>query len=304
MDSWSAITDELLKSVPGNESVFRTCIEQYRQALVSEPGGEYTLYSLEVEDHHHLNLADKAEIIRRALFSFDGTFCHLEHLPPPDNLVPFPNALRAFGHGCSVYLDAGTKVDRGACGELVSYRKFEKFRGEIKRDSPWAMYSDEDLKKKLGSGSVTRDAGLLDALCDDNRKRAFSTLATWVAEHEKEVARNKKHRSQLPDEVRDLLGCPHFHNCELVELRFAEVSVRKPTLADSGGYPPFLPSGGARYGTGRNLRVRGDPRIPGVTGGPELWHEAAAGVTGVRFVGRTGASLMSPFWTEFAESTR
>jgi hypothetical protein len=112
--------------------------------------------------------------------------------------------------------------------------------------------------------------------------------------------------SDLAEQVRDSLGLPHLAGSEVLEVRISEETVRsrrvfkKPTFADSGGYPPFLPSGKTdRYGYARDIASAD----LAARGGPEVWHTAlpAREVSGLRLLGKTSADLRVPLWKKTKE---
>lgn len=258
-------------------------------ALVALPTEDLCLANLAAE--YHLTHDDKMDLLLDTTLNFmDGT--------------QDPRA--ALCAACMRYVDRGDPIVE-EIGELARFIDFQAARKWLlpRRSLPGLLYSlDGTLwKERLSHTEVVRDPEILSQLrgrirgCNDIK--AFSTLASWVD------AQKADSLEELAAIVRDKLGLPHLEEACVLELRIPEAAVRqggnpiqKPTFADAGGYPPFLPS--RRENQCGHARDLSTPE-PEEQGGPEVWHAPldARLASGLRYLGRPSRGLREGRWKSY-----
>lgn len=285
--------EEYLAHFPSDDApALLDAFQRWREALQSLPTRDLPLKSLAAE--YQLSHKEKLRLL------FHVTLHYLHHTNDP---------IRALTSGCLRFIDRGDPIEE-ELGELARFIDFESACQFLLPvcDSEGVYYSlDGRLwREKLSGPAVVRDPALLKELQGRIRGgsdvNAFSTLASWVDSH------NVSCLTELAELVRDKLGLPHLAETAVLEIRIPEAVVRcggrkiqKPTFADSGGYPPFMPSRREdRYGYARDLSVDDlDTR-----GGPEVWHcpVEAPLASGLRYLGRPRTDLRSGMWKDYNAS--
>lgn len=298
MHSWEQIRDTFLNThAQEHRQVLATVLTEFQNAIETSPAGHFTRRNLELEEY--LAVEVKAEILERALHYFVPTQNALwSVLPDARTLrrISDDKALNALGFACRDFQGYGPDVDRDPpCGDFCHYIPLDKFlaaaphKGE---ESAHQSSSGMSWVQELERGNL----GVLSRFARSVHPYVFSTLSSWVdALH--------MHGVELAERVRDELGCPHFDNRQLVEVRFPETAIAsgkltKPTFADAGGFPPFLPSKHEdRFGFARNLRSEGE------RGGPEVWHKGVLKqANGARVLPKPHAPLPD-FWRVFVHGS-
>lgn len=294
MHTWEEIHAALLGAhAAEHRQVLADALAQLRSAIDGSQAGSFTLHSLQAEEY--LPIEAKAGILERALHYFVPTQEAVwQVLPDARSLTSMADdrALNALCFACRDFEGHGPPVDREPpCGDFCHYIPLEKFftaaphKGE---EAANHSTSGNSWIHELERGNVSvlhRFAGIV-------KPHVFSTLSSWVDELGLQGA-------ELAEKVRDELGCPHFDDKQLVEIRFPETAIRsgkltKPTFADAGGFPPFLPSTRKdRFGFARNLRSD-DAR-----GGPEVWHVGALGLANRARVLPKPHAPLPEFWRTF-----
>jgi hypothetical protein len=270
---------------------------RWRKAVREVPAGYLCFHSLEMETH--LSEDDKLALLVRAGIDF---------INQEKRGGPAPRPLESFVQACLRFPDKGDKIEE-PIGEMARFVDFEvAARYYFPTDRPEAMYlsfsSSETSalwkKNRLRESVLVRDPlfqrSLEGRIRGTNDVNVFSTLADWVE-------RLGLQGLALAERMRDALGLPHLARKHVLELRIPESAFRegqmlKPTFADAGGYPPFLPSRpGDAYGFARDLSMDESK----TRGFPEVYHPplATREISGLRYLGGPTGDLADGIWKDY-----
>jgi len=281
--------EDFLEHLPHKDaSDLLDAFHRWREALLKLPTRDLPLKNLAAEYH----LLDPQKL----LLLLETARHYLRHGTDP---------LLSLASGCMAFIDLGDPIEE-AVGELARFMDFDlALELYLPLFGSNGVYYDPNgrlWKEQLSRTEIVREPELFKGLKDRIRGggdvNAFSTLASWVDSH------TSTNSAELAGLVRDKLGLPHLATVSILEIRIPEEAarasglLRKPTFADSRGYPPFLPSQREdKYGYARDLSVE-DPES---RGGPEVWHGPvkAALVSGLRFLGRPMPELKRGMWSAF-----
>jgi hypothetical protein len=282
----------------------RAHLADFRGDLLAEPLGSFAYEALLAECQ--LSSDSKGDLLARALAIYSKVPLFPHGLARPGG-TRTSSPLEALRHACTAFPDQGDPVAGvGTYGELARVVRFDTLKRNLPLRGRYGSYSsafDGSLwKGLLAKPSMFRNPELLSSLVGRIRGGAepnlFSTLAAVV-----DAETHSLSSEQIAAKFRDRLGLPHLEGQEVAELRIPESVARysgcfrKPTFADAGAYPPFLPSDrGDPTGFARDLSAS-DPKTPGW---PEIWHGdvTAREASGVRFLGipRPPLSSTNPFF--------
>jgi hypothetical protein len=276
-------------------SALLEAFHKWQKALLDLPTRDLPLRSLANECH--LKPYEKMRLLLAATYSY---------------MKCGGNPIKAFLPGCKRFPNRGTPIAEG-CGELSRFIDFERARDLLPMDGPEGLYFslDGDLnlwKDRLNSVEVIRETSLLESLegyiQGGEIFKLFATLSRWVDDQKAASS------EELAEMIRDKLGLPHLEEACVLEIRIPEKAVRsggneirKPTFADAGGYPPFLPSRlEDEYGLARDL-ASDDLET---RGGPEVWHHPVEArlASGLRYLGQPKQGLRNELWKAYNAASR
>lgn len=302
MHTWDEIRAAFAGQYP--DPAWTRGLERWRRDVAALPAGTYTLENLGAE--RQLLLPIKLQILAIALSHYRP--CVRDDGVPTQTAAAglLDDPLGALQVACGRFPDLGLPIpDIPPCGDLARFMKFRHAPSILPYEGPHSVYrswSGRAWNEVLATQKPFKGTALLQHLQGRIRGgeeiNLFSTRADWV-DNTLGV-----YGSDLSARVRDQLGCPHLDGHALLEVRIPEREARatgvfgKPTVADAGGYPPFLCSGdGDAYGYGRDIAA---PAV-GTQGGPEVWHGPLKSrvASGVRYLPPPSDRLPPGEWSDF-----
>lgn len=303
MDWWSQIEAVFLAHCPEKQrSEIRTAIGVLKKNLQGTRLGRFVSRNFQLDPY--LSRSEKAKILELALFYYDRSRrIVVPYLADPRPVpIPSTSARKAMGLACGGFEGRGGPIP--CCsGEFCHYLRLGKIVEKVDTRGAQGGFHSESVDTwigELGGDEVKYDHPILSRVGKViSKEYVFSTRSEWVDS-------SGLHGGALSAWLRDLLGCPHFEEERIIELRLPEHSVRndpvlKPTFADARGFPPFSPSRPSdRFGSARDLRTR--RRRPG---GPELWNTLLlAPGSGIRLLPPPMHQLAPGPWKELADECR